>query len=59
LKLGWKIRNASFSPTASIGIAFYPEHGSTIDGLLEKADVALYEVKRLGKNQFIVFDDFL
>lgn len=56
LKLGWKIRNSIFTPTASIGIAFYPEHGSTIDGLLEKADDALYEVKRLGKNQFMVFD---
>lgn len=56
---GWKIRDTSFAPTASIGIAFYPEHGTTIDSLLEKADIALYEVKRLGKNQVIVFNENL
>jgi diguanylate cyclase (GGDEF)-like protein/PAS domain S-box-containing protein len=58
LKEGWKIKNTSFTPTSSIGIAFYPEHGSTIDELLEKADVALYEVKRLGKNQYLIFDEY-
>ncbi|WP_394187930.1 PAS domain S-box protein [Paenisporosarcina quisquiliarum] len=58
LKEGWKIKNTSFTPTSSIGIAFYPEHGATIDELLEKADVALYEVKRLGKNQYLIFDEY-
>lgn len=59
LKQGWKIRDASFTPTSSIGISFYPDHGLTIDELLEKADVALYEGKRSGKNQFIVFDEII
>jgi len=59
LKQGWKIRDASFTPTSSIGISFYPDHGLTIDELLEKADVALYEGKRSGKNQFILFDDII
>lgn len=58
LREGWKIKNTSFKPTASIGIAFYPEHGATIDELLEKADVALYEVKRLGKNQYLIFEEY-
>lgn len=59
LDLGWKIQGASFSPTSSIGISFYPEDGDSIDELLEKADVALYEGKRLGKNQFVIFDECL
>ncbi len=34
----------------SIGISFYPEHGSDIDVLLKKSDAALYESKSSGRN---------
>ena len=33
---------------ASIGIAFYPEHGADVDELLQHADVAMYVAKRTG-----------
>ena len=36
--------------SASIGIAVYPEHGESIDQLLLHADIAMYQVKALGKN---------
>jgi diguanylate cyclase (GGDEF)-like protein len=36
--------------SASIGIAIYPTHGTSAAALLERADQALYEAKRLGKN---------
>jgi diguanylate cyclase (GGDEF)-like protein len=36
--------------TASIGVASYPEHAATADGLLHAADQAMYEVKRARKN---------
>ena len=36
----------------SIGIAFFPEHGTTLDNLLKVADSAMYAVKRQGKNNF-------
>lgn len=39
-----------FSPTVSIGVATYPDDGSTADGLLECADQALYECKRRNGN---------
>jgi diguanylate cyclase (GGDEF)-like protein/PAS domain S-box-containing protein len=38
--------------TASIGVAFTPAHGSTPDGLLRKADEAMYIAKRDGKARF-------
>ncbi|GEM_PF-3831339 len=38
--------------TASIGIAFYPENGTTTDELLECADQAMYRAKMQGGNCF-------
>jgi diguanylate cyclase (GGDEF)-like protein/PAS domain S-box-containing protein len=52
---GWFIKENMFTPTTSIGISFYPDHGSTIDELMEKADIALYQVKRMGKNQHLIY----
>ena len=34
---------------ASIGIAFYPEHGFDINSLINKADQSMYEIKNAGK----------
>lgn len=33
---------------ASIGIAFYPEHGETIEELIQNADQAMYRAKKAG-----------
>ncbi len=41
--------------TTSIGIVCYPEHGKTIELLLENVDKALYRAKNKGKNKFEVF----
>lgn len=38
----------------SLGIALYPEHGSSVDRLLHSADQAMYEAKRSGDNQYRV-----
>jgi len=35
---------------ASIGVAIYPEHGSSVEELLEKADVAMYRAKEAGRH---------
>jgi len=39
--------------TVSIGVASYPEHGSTVEVLMETADMALYRAKRSGKNRVV------
>jgi diguanylate cyclase (GGDEF)-like protein len=43
------------SLTASIGIVCYPEHGETVELLLENVDKALYRAKNNGKNRIEVF----
>lgn len=39
--------------SGSIGIALYPENGTTVEELYSKADEALYVAKRGGKNQYV------
>ena len=42
--------------TVSIGIAVFPEHGTTASPLLRRADEAMYEVKASGRNAWRVAD---
>lgn len=41
--------------TASIGIAYYPEHAADEDELVAKADIAMYQAKQAGKNTWRVY----
>jgi diguanylate cyclase (GGDEF)-like protein len=41
--------------TISLGIATYPSDGTDIDELIKKADAAMYEAKRKGRNRAVKF----
>ena len=47
-----RIESVNVAVSASIGIALYPENGTTAESLIRAADKAMYEVKNEGKNNF-------
>lgn len=49
------INNDTINVTLSIGIAIYPDDVETIDALMKMADIAMYRVKKKGKNSFARF----
>ena len=44
-----------FVVTPSIGIALFPQHGGDAQTLLKNADLAMYEAKASGRNQFRLY----
>jgi diguanylate cyclase (GGDEF)-like protein len=48
LKIPW--HGAVLEITISIGLAFFPDHGDTLQQAVEAADAALYKAKQQGRN---------
>ena len=48
----WSARRREFHVTCSIGVAVYPQDGSSADMLLRNADSAMYKAKENGRNAF-------
>jgi two-component system cell cycle response regulator len=48
----YRIQDRDVSMTASVGVSIYPTHGEGVETLMKSADLALYEVKRTGKNDY-------
>ncbi len=40
--------------TASVGIATFPTHGSSLEDVVRKADVAMYQAKAMGRDRIVV-----
>ena len=49
------VNNQIISITASVGISLYPEHGNTVEFLLQSADAAMYKAKENGKNSYCFY----
>ena len=40
----------------SLGVVFFPDHGTTTEELIRKADTAMYKAKEAGRNTFAFFE---
>jgi diguanylate cyclase (GGDEF)-like protein/PAS domain S-box-containing protein len=45
--------------SASIGISLFPDDGEQVDSIIKAADIAMYQVKNNGKNNFCFYSDDL
>ena len=52
----FKINSEIVQVGASIGVAIFPDHAMELDHLLERADHAMYAVKKVGRNNVGLFD---
>jgi diguanylate cyclase (GGDEF)-like protein len=55
LTVPYVINSNSLDVSVSIGVSAYPSDGQDAEGLINKADNALYEAKRNGRNAFQFF----
>ncbi|WP_249897633.1 sensor domain-containing diguanylate cyclase [Paenibacillus sp. PK3_47] len=54
----WSVnKGESFHTSASIGVALYPQHGTTINELLRAADLAMYRAKNNGGNEYSLYNE--
>lgn len=53
----WFLKGAEYYCTMSMGVVVFPEDGEDVQELIKKADIALYEAKKHGKNRVEYYDD--
>lgn len=51
-----KIDNKTFYMSFSIGVSIYPEHGDNPSDLIKNADSAMYQVKKEGRDGFLLYN---
>ena len=53
----WFLKDADYYCTMSMGMVEFPEYGTGVHDLIKKADIAMYEAKKSGKNRMAVYSD--
>lgn len=53
----WMLKGADYYCTMSMGVVRFPKDGDTVEELIKKADIAMYEAKCSGKNRVKFYDD--
>ncbi len=56
---GFQISAKMINISASIGIVFFPDHGSNLQDLLINADTAMMQSKEQGRNTFSIYNNSL
>jgi diguanylate cyclase (GGDEF)-like protein len=54
---GFEFEGKRIDISLSIGAAIYPEHGDTLQELLDNADFALYQAKNRTKNTYLLYGE--
>lgn len=55
----FSIKDKQYKVSCSIGTSIFPQDGDKPEELIRKADMAMYQAKRNGKNSFHYFDESL
>ncbi len=55
-KESFEVEGRSIGLSASVGIALYPEHGTTVESLLRFGDIAMYAAKRAGGGRYALYE---
>jgi two-component system, cell cycle response regulator len=50
----YNIQGHSVNISASVGVSVYPTHGDDAQTLMKSADLALYDAKHAGKNNYVI-----
>lgn len=53
----WFLKDADYYCTMSMGVVNFPTEGDNVQELIKKADIAMYEAKRGGKNRMTQYSD--
>lgn len=53
----WFLKDADYYCTMSMGIVTFPDLGDSVTDLIKKADIAMYEAKKSGKNRVARYNE--
>ncbi len=53
----WFLKDTDYYCTMSMGVCRFPENGENVQELIKKADIAMYEAKKGGKNRVEIYSD--
>lgn len=53
----WFLKDADYYCTMSMGVVTFPSGGENVQDLIKKADIAMYEAKKSGKNRIAKYSD--